>query len=62
MLQNIKNILNPQDELINKEKNFESAENSLKEELFFSSRKSLEEKIAEYNAIPTKNFINKSYF
>ena len=62
MLQNIKNILNPQDELINKEKNFESAENSLQEELFFSSRKSLEEKIAEYNAIPTKNFINKSYF
>ena len=59
---NIKNKLDPQDGLINAENNLKNAENSITEELFFPSKKSIEEKIAEYNAIPTKNFINESYF
>ena len=59
---NIKNKLDPQDGLINVENNLENAENSITEELFFPSKKSIEKKIAEYNAIPTKNFINESYF
>ena len=59
---NIKNKLDPQDGLINVENNLENAENSITEELFYPSKKSIEKKIAEYNAIPTKNFINESYF
>ena len=59
---NIKNKLDLQGGLINVENNLENAENSITEGLFFPSKKSIEKKIAEYNAIPTKNFINESYF
>ena len=58
----IKNILNPNDGLINVENGTENADNNLTAELFFPSEKSIKEKIAEYNAIPTKNYINESYF
>ena len=43
----ISSILNPQDGLINVENGLEEATNDLTEELFFSSKKSIEEKIAE---------------
>ena len=58
----IKNILNPNDGLINVENGTENADNNLTAEIFFPSEKSIKEKIAEYNAIPTKNYINESYF
>ena len=58
----ISSILNPQDDPINVENGLEEAINDLTEELFFSSKKSTEEKITELKAIPTKNFINESYF
>ena len=59
---NLKSNLNPQNDLINVESGIEQAENSLNESLFHSNKKNIEEKIAEYIAIPTKTFINKSYY
>ena len=58
---NIKQKLNPSSNLINFESNTESEENTLSDEIFYPVVKNLKEKIAEYNAIPTKNFINESY-
>ena len=43
----ISNVLNPQVDLINVENGLEEATNDLTEELFFSSKKSIEEKITE---------------
>ena len=34
----------------------------MSDEIFYPVVKYLKEKIAEYDAIPTKNFINESYF
>ena len=34
----------------------------MSDEIFYSVLKYLKEKIAEYNAIPTKNFINEGCF
>ena len=59
---NLKSILNPPNDLINVESGIKQAENSLNEALFHVNKKNIEEKIAEYIAIPTKNFINESYF
>ena len=61
---NLKSILNPQDDLINDgdNGNLEEANNNFTNEFFFPAKKTIEEKIAEYKAIPTTNFINESYF
>ena len=58
----IKEKLNPSANLINFETNTESEPNTISGEIFYSFLKYLKEKIAEYKAIPTRNFINKSYF
>ena len=59
---NLKSILNPPNDLINVESGIKQVQNSLKQALFHVNKKNIEEKIAEYIAIPTKNFINESYF
>ena len=56
----IKEKLNPLSNLIDFETNTE--QNTISDEIFYPDLKYLKEKIAEYNAIPTKNFINESYF
>ena len=55
------NILDPSPNLINTETNTEQIDNTLTLELF-ASKKNIEDKISEYNTIPTKNFINESFF
>ena len=59
---NLSTILNPSNDLINTESNLEEVENTLTDQLFYPVKKDIKEKIEEYNAIPTKNFINESYF
>ena len=59
---NLSAILNPEDDLINVESGTEIADNNLTEGLFFSKKDTIENKIAEFNAIPIKNFINESFF
>ena len=59
---NIKRILNPSNSLINVEDNTETIPNILSDEIFYPVTKYIKKKIAEYNAIPTKNFIKESYF
>lgn len=59
---NIKNILNPIDGLINAESGIEEVSNTLSQEIFFPSKKAIDDKITEYNAIPKKIFINEGYF
>ena len=54
-------VLNPNDDLINIESGVENTINNLTEELF-SNKKTIKQKIAEYNVIPIKNFINESFF
>ena len=58
----IKEKLNPSANLINFETNTESEPNTISDEIFYPVLKYLKEKIAEYKAIPTRNFINESYF
>ena len=53
--------ITPKDDLINIELGLEELENGLTPE-FFPEKKEIEEKIAEFNAVPTKQFINESYF
>ena len=48
--------------LINFETNIESKQNTICDEIFYPVVIYLKEKIAEYDAILTKNFINESYF
>ena len=55
------NILDPSPNLINTETNTEQIDNTLTLELF-ANKKNTEDKISQYNAIPTKNFINESFF
>ena len=62
MPSNLRSILNPQVGLINVENGLEEADNNLNSDLFNPTKKTIEEKIAEYIAIPTKKFINESYF
>ena len=59
MPSNLRSILNPQVGLINVENGLEGADNNLNSDLFNPAKK---KKIAEYIAIPTKRFINESYF
>ena len=58
----IKEKLNPLSNLINFETNIESKQNAICDEIFYPVVIYLKEKIAEYDAILTKNFINESYF
>ena len=51
-------ILNPPRYLINAESGIEKIDNTLTDEFF----NQLKEKIDKYNANPTKNFINESFF
>ena len=55
-------MLNPSNSLINVDGNTESVKNTLFDEIFYPVTKYIKEKIVEYNAIPTNNFINESYF
>lgn len=61
-LRAISDIINPKNNLINVENGPEKVPNGLNEEHFFPSTKDIEDKIAEYNAIPTKYFINEKFF
>ena len=54
--------MTPKDDLINIGLGLEELENGLTPELFFPEKKEIEEKIAEFNVVPTKQFINESYF
>ena len=54
-------ILNPTRYLINTESGTEDIENTLTDETFYLIKK-IKGKIEEYKAIPTKKFINESYF
>ena len=60
---NVQNILNPSANLINdrENNNIELADKTFTKELFFDEQPLLD-KIAEYKAIPTKDFINESFF
>ena len=53
-------IINPKNDLINVENGLEEVVNGLSAEFFFLLKKNIEDKIAEYNAVPTKNFVNDS--
>ena len=46
----------------NVERGIKQVENSLNKALFYENEKNIEEKIAKYIVIPTKNFINERYF
>ena len=58
----IASILNMTRYLINAESGIEYIENTLTDEIFYPIKKGIKEIIEEYNAIPTKKFINESYF
>ena len=58
----IASILNPTRYLINAQSVIEDIKNTLTDEIFYPIKKDIKEKIEEYKAIPTKNFINESYF
>ena len=58
----IKRILNPLNSLTNVENNTETIQNILSDKIFYPVTKYIKEKIVEYNAIPSNNFINKSYY
>ena len=62
VMNKIKEKLNPSANLINFETNTESELNTIPNEIFYPVLKNLKEKLAEYKAIPTINFINESYF
>ena len=59
---NLKSKLNPPNDLTNIESGIKKQENNLHEALFHVNKKDIEEKMAEYIAIPTQNFVNESYF
>ena len=58
----ISDILNSTKNLLNIENGLEEASNSFNSELFFSIEENIEDKIAQYNNFPTKDFVNESYF
>ena len=58
----ISDILNPTKNLLNIENGLEEASNSFNSELFFPTKENIEDKIAEYNNFPTKDFVNEIYF
>ena len=62
MKTSISDIINPKNDLINVENGLEEVVNGLSTEIFFPLKKNIEDKIAEYNAVPVKTFINEGYF
>ena len=58
----ISDILNPTKNLLNIENELEEASNSLNSEPFSHTKKTIDNKIAQYNNFPTKDFVNESYF
>ena len=58
----LKNFFQPSHNLLNIESGTEEASTVPAEYSFYPVRQQIEEKIKEYDAVPSKNFINKSYF
>ena len=58
----LKTILDPKDNLINLESGIEEINLPDEEKLLTKTEREIANKLSEYRAIPTKNFINESYF
>ena len=58
----LKNFFQPSQNLLNIESGTEEASTVPKQYSFYPAQQQTEEKIKEYNAVPSKKFINKSYF
>ena len=58
----LKTILDPKDSLINLESGIEEINLPDEENLLTKTDREIANKLSEYRAIPTKNFINESYF
>ena len=58
----LKTILDPKDNLINVESGIEEINLPDKEKFLTKTEREIANKLSEYRAIPTKNFINESYF
>ena len=58
----LKTILDPKDNLINVESGIEEINFPDEEKILTKTEREIANKLSEYRAIPTKNFINESYF
>ena len=58
----LKTILDPKDNLINVESDIEEINLPDEENFLTKIEREIANKLSEYRAIPTKNFINESYF
>ena len=58
----LKEHLLPSKNLLNIASGTEKVDNALTQTDFFPIQKDIKDKIDEYNTVPEKNFINKSYF
>ena len=58
----LKTILDPKDNLINLESGIEEINLPDEEKFLTKTEREIANKLSEYRAIPTKNFINESYF
>ena len=58
----LKTILDPKDNLINLESGIEEINLPDEENFLTKTEREIANKLSEYRAIPTKNFINESYF
>ena len=58
----ISDKINPTKNLLNIENGPEEASNSFNSEFCFPTKENIEDKIAQYNNFPTKDFVNESYF
>ena len=58
----LKTILDPKDSLINLESGIEEINLPDEEKFLTKTEREIANKLSEYRAIPTKNFINESYF
>ena len=58
----LKTILDPKDNLINVESGIEEINLPDEEKILTKTEREIANKLSEYRAIPTKNFINESYF
>ena len=61
-LAELKTILDPKDNLINVESGIEEINLPDEEKFLTKTEREIANKLSEYRAIPTKNFINESYF
>ena len=58
----LKTILDPKDSLINLENGIEEINLPDEDKFLTKTEREIANKLSEYRAIPTKNFINESYF